>query len=111
MPAGKVVNAQTGANMPGVTIWQLSADGTNATVLGYTDTGGTFSVSPDPGYSLLFSQDGFDNSNLPGMAGAGNIVELEPESAVTVTIKKNSWLWILAAVLGFYILESKPAKR
>jgi hypothetical protein len=107
MPAGKVVNSETGMALPGVTVWQMSADGTSANILGYTDSGGSFSVQPDPGYNLMFSQDGYDAANVPGLTGSANTVQLDPEGAVTVTIKKSSWVLIVGALLGLYLMNTK----
>lgn len=107
MPSGKVVDSETGAGLGGVTVWQMSTDGTNANILSYTDPDGSFTAQPDTGYNLMFAQDGYDSANLPGMAGAGNIVQLEPEGVVTVTIKKNSWVLIVGALLGLYLMNTK----
>ena len=111
MPSGKVINSETGATLPGVTIWKMTADGTSASVAGYSATDGTFNVQLEPGFSLMFSQDGFEGVNRPGLTGAANVIPMDPDGAVTVTIKKNSWLWIVAALLGFYMLETKKGKR
>jgi hypothetical protein len=110
MPSGKVVSSETNIPLPGVTVWQMSPDGTSAEILGYAGPDGSFDVSPDPGFSLMFALDGYDSVNRPGLNGPGNIVAMDPDTAVTVTIKKNSWLLIVAALLGLFMLDTKKKR-
>ena len=107
---GMVMDQQTGNPLPGVTVWEISADGRSANVLGYSDKSGNYDVMlSDPQSDVNFILDGYTGTNIQGtQAQTIDAVLLSP---LPVPATKNklsaipAWAWWIVAGAGIYYLS------
>jgi|SRR6516164_247410 hypothetical protein len=112
---GTVVDQANGLPLQNVTIWEISPDGQNASVIGFTGAQGKFDVfASNAGSNLNFVTDGYTGVNIPvSQAILSDQVLLQKEGTVFSKFTLSSlpsWVWLLAAGLGFYLLTDKRKK-
>lgn len=109
MIAGQVIDAETGLPVANVTVWKTNAGSTTAEVVGQTDNAGNFSVDAGPNDSMIFAADGYQNINYNDFNRPLTTILIEPETAVTATLKfsGNTWLLIIGGLLLLFLNSKK----
>lgn len=114
--SGKVVDQANGNPLGNVTIWEISPDGRNAEVLGYTDPSGGYDIQVgDAGSTINFVLDGYTGTNISAaQVSISDQVLLQKDSAITAKLTLSgvpSWLWLFLAAIGVYYLGVEKPKR
>lgn len=107
---GSVADQSTGKTLANVTIWEISPDGQNANVVGFTDGSGKYDVNVEnPGSDVNFVIDGYTGISIPAsQAALSDQVLLAPDGSVTAKLTLSgvpAWVWILLAALGIYFVN------
>jgi hypothetical protein len=114
---GSVADQTTGKALVNVTIWEISPDGQNANVVGFSDTNGAYDVNVEnPGSDVNFVIDGYTGVSIPAsQAALSDQVLLAPDGSVYAKITLSgipSWVWVLLAALGIYFVsDGKKLKK
>lgn len=114
---GSVADQSTGKTLANVTIWEISPDGQNANVIGFTNGSGAYDVNVEnAGSDVNFVTDGYTGVSIPAsQAALSDQVLLAPDGSVSAKLTLSgvpAWIWIVLAALGIYFIgDGKPKKR
>lgn len=113
---GTVVNQANGQPIPNVTIWEISPDGQNATVIGFTGIAGTYDVNlNNAGSQVNFVKDGFQGVNIAGsQALLSDQVLLAPDGSITAKLSLSgfpAWFWLLVGGMLIFLVPDKRKRK
>lgn len=113
---GAVADQKTGRPLPNAQVWEISADGGSAVIIGMTDYAGRYNVDvSDPASTVNFALDGYTSTAIPVLqASNSDQVLLPPDGSIIATLKLSgvpSWLWLVVGGLVFFFVEDGKKVR
>jgi hypothetical protein len=109
---GKVVDQANGNALVNVTIWEISPDGQNAEVIGFSGPDGKYDVNVrNAGSTINYVTDGYTGVSIPtSQALLSDQVLLAKDGSVTAKLSLSgfpAWLWLLVAGFGIYLITDR----
>jgi hypothetical protein len=111
---GTVANQANGQPIPNVTIWEISPDGQNATVIGFTGIAGTYDVNlNNAGSQVNFVKDGYQGVNIAGsQALLSDQILLAPDPSIKLSLSGfPAWFWLLVGGFLIFVIPDKKRKK
>lgn len=113
---GTVADQSNGKLLPNVTIWEISPDGQDAQVIGFTGLVGSYNVNlNNAGSTVNFVKDGYQGASFAGsQALLSDQVLLAPEGALTAKVSFTgipTWLWVVVGGILIFLLPDGKKKR
>jgi hypothetical protein len=113
---GSVADQVTGKPLANVTIWEISPDGQNANVIGFTDPSGKYDVDVEnAGSNVNYVVDGYTGVSIPAsQAALSDQILLATDGSVSAKLTLSgvpAWVWVVLAFVGIYYVSDGKKKK